>query len=95
MNTKEYLLTCLSEECSEVSHRISKALRFGLQEIEPEQEFTNAERITTELTDLIAIAELLNEMNLIPTFHNEYAKNIKRQKVHKYMMYSKKIGVLQ
>ena len=55
MNTIEHLLTCLAEECDEVGQRVMKALRFGLDEIQPGQDFTNAERIVLELHDLASM----------------------------------------
>ena len=35
MNKQEYLLTCLSEECAEIQQAVSKALRFGLDNYNP------------------------------------------------------------
>jgi hypothetical protein len=61
MERTQYLLICLSEECAEVSQRASKALRFGLQEVQSGQEQTNAERIAQEFQDLLAIIEMLEE----------------------------------
>jgi len=54
MTLDEHLLICLAEECSEVVQRITKALRFGLDEVQPGQEFTNSQRIGQELIDVAA-----------------------------------------
>lgn len=59
MNRTEHLLTCLGEECAEVSQRVSKALRFGLDEVQPGQPLRNRDRIVEELRDLFAVAEIL------------------------------------
>lgn len=50
----EHLFVCLAEECSEVVQRITKALGFGLDEVQPGQEFTNSQRIGQELIDVAA-----------------------------------------
>jgi hypothetical protein len=60
MNRIEHLLTIVAEECAEVSQRCSKALRFGLEEIQPGQTLTNAARIYQEYADLRAAMELLH-----------------------------------
>jgi len=59
MTRSEHLLVILAEECNEVAQRVSKALRFGLEEIQPGQGKTNAERISDELDDLMAVLEML------------------------------------
>jgi len=66
MTLDEHLLTCLAEECSEVVQRITKALRFGLDEVQPGQEFTNSQRIGQELIDVAAVLELCNRRKLVP-----------------------------
>jgi len=59
MTEQEYLLTCLMEECAEVTHRASKALRFGLQEVGPGSKKSNFTRLEDELSDVIEIARML------------------------------------
>jgi hypothetical protein len=59
MNRVEHLLTILSEECAEVSQRATKALRFSLSEVQPGQDFTNAQRIMHEWADLAGTLDLL------------------------------------
>jgi len=59
MNRQEHLLTIASEECAELAQRISKALRFGVHEVQPGQDKTNAERISYELADLLGVVGLL------------------------------------
>lgn len=96
MNRTEHLLCVLAEECSEVEHRVSKALRFGLTEIEPGQPFTNAERITHELCDLSAVVGMLEDADLIdmgdPLYIDRRAN--KRERVEKFLRYSEKCGTL-
>lgn len=102
MNDTEHLLTILSEECSEVQVRlselqirISKALRFGLQEIQPEQLRTNEERIVGELNDLIGVVELLQEeQGHLLAFPDRAAIEAKKLKVSKFRELSRSEGAL-
>jgi hypothetical protein len=61
MTKTENLLTILAEECAETAQRVSKAIRFTLDEIQPNQEedLTNAERIVYEFNDIVAVMEVL------------------------------------
>lgn len=94
MNKIEHLLTCLMEECAEVQQAASKALRFGLDDGAPDSITTNADDITGECNDLIAIIEMLEEENII--IKKDHAKAIeqKKMKVRKYMEYARSRGTL-
>lgn len=70
MNQLEITLLTLEEELLEAAHRVSKALRFGLTEIQPGQKLTNAERIRHELNDVHAMIELLQEANALPPIYD-------------------------
>ena len=98
MNTTEHLLTCLSEECVEVSKDIHKALRFGLADVnvlEPNGQ-TNRERIIAELNDLMATIELLMDFGVLPRdWANAESQLQKRRKVRKFMAYAHDVGALQ
>lgn len=59
MTRTEHLLTCVAEECLEVAQRATKALRFGLSEVQPGQPLNNAQRIAEELIDLFAVLRML------------------------------------
>lgn len=65
MTKSEHLLNKLMEEAAEVIQRVSKANRFGLGEIQPGQELTNAERILEEVVDVFAAFEMVVEAGLI------------------------------
>lgn len=54
MTPQENLLINAQEECNEVAQRISKAIRFGLEERQPGQDKTNRERIVEEFSQLCA-----------------------------------------
>jgi len=79
------LLTILAEECCEVGQRVSKALRFGIWEVQPEQKLTNAERIEIELGDLIAVMKRLCDMDILCNDEIEFAEIKKYKKLEKYM----------
>lgn len=51
------LLTVLIEECAEVQQRATKALRFGLEEVQPGQPFTNMYRLGSEVGDLLEVVD--------------------------------------
>ena len=61
MNRLEHILTCVAEESNEVGQRACKALRFGLEEVQPGQELplTNWDRMLGEYHDLQAMIIML------------------------------------
>jgi hypothetical protein len=65
MTLTDYLLVLIMEEANEVAHRASKALRFGLNEIQPGQTETNGQRMVHEMIDLAAVSRLLEERGSI------------------------------
>jgi len=94
MNKTEYLLTYLSEECSEVQQAVAKALRFGLNVGFPGGRTTNAQDIAKECVDVIAIIEMLEADKIIDNVRTRKAIDKKKVKVHHYMEHSKKLGTL-
>lgn len=94
MTKQEHLLVILAEECAEVSQRATKALRFGLTDTrgsEPNQPYTNQERLFMEINDLLAILDLLFEDI---EYSSEVMKNHKKQKIEKYLKLSEELGLL-
>jgi len=89
MNDIEHLLTVLAEEGCEVAERACKAMRFGMNEIEPGQPDDNRRRIQKELADVVATAELLGFTIL------EEDKAAKREKLKKFMEYARSLGTLE
>lgn len=95
MTRKEILLTLLSEECNETAQRASKAIRFGLDEVQEGQPFTNADRIVYEFNDLLAVMELMADEGLIPRVRDTVAVALKKIKIEKWLNYSISCGTLE
>ena len=89
------LLVLLAEECVEVAQRCTKAIRFGLDEIQEGQALTNAERLRQELNDLDSVRAMLEQevgTDLSPCPQMIEAK---LAKVEKYLGYSAECGQLR
>ncbi len=95
MTRTDHLLWILAEECNEVAQRVSKAARFGLQEIQPGQPFDNASRILIELWDLHAAVEMLISDGSLGDAIDRNAVNEKKRKIEKFLKYSKECGTLE
>ena len=89
------LLTLIAEECNEVAQRASKAIRFGLNEVQEYQNLNNAQRLIYEFNDLVATMKILEEGGYFnESIFNEDLQSIKKQKIRKYLEYSKECGTL-
>lgn len=96
MNRKEYLLSCLAEECCEVGQMVSKALRFSTEEVYAGTGTTNAQRLVDELHDLIAVATILErEGVLVGVQPSEERIEAKRLRIERYMALSREYGALR
>ena len=98
MTRNEHLLVILAEECNEVAQRVTKALRFGLTEKEPGQEASNEHRICEELADLFTMVDMLEDSGALTkldgfSFYYEKTRG-KREKVERYLAYSRECGTL-
>lgn len=94
MKRWELLLTKLAEEAAEVQQRVSKALHFGLDEVEPGQFETNEARLIGELHDFMAVAQMLNDEGVLPFITSLRRLQAKKEKVERYLEYSAKCGRL-
>lgn len=92
MNKTEYLLTCLTEECAEIQQATTKALRFGLND--DYKEITPSDAIVLECNDLLAVVELLVEEGAIKDIGQREAINKKKEKLLKFMEYSRERNLL-
>lgn len=96
MTRTEYLLTSLAEECAEVAQRASKAMRFGIDEVQPGQPDDNARRIMDELEDIRVIVAMLQEEGALGMpFTDPDRFEAKRAKVEKFMRYAVECGTLK
>lgn len=90
MTEQEHFLLCLAEECDEVGQRIMKALRFGLDEVQPGQGLNNAERIVEELHDLIAVARILERRGtLAGVLPSDQDVEAKEHRIRRFMALSR------
>jgi len=97
VNRIEYLLTCLAEEHVEAAQRAHKAQRFGVREIQPGQDLTNAERLVREHLEAVAVFEMLLEAGVLPkhsAITDRALIDAKKTKVLEFMRYSAKLGTL-
>lgn len=97
MTRTEHLLTIFGEECSEVHQRASKALRFGVEEVQPGQPLTNGQRIVQELVDLQAMCDMLQECGVIAWPTPAVWKRMKadkREKVEAFLKFSASRGTV-
>lgn len=92
MTRTEILLTVLGEECVETAQRVSKAIRFTPEEIQPGQELTNAERIVYEFNDILACMEILEAEGILKGVIDRDSVDKKKAKIEKYLNYSAELG---
>lgn len=95
MNKQEYLFTQLSSECSEVAHRITKILQFGLHEIQPGQDQNNEQRFWAEMNDLLGSLKLLIDEGIISNLLSEESGEKKIERIKHYMNYAIEQGTLK
>lgn len=103
MTRGEHLLTIAMEECAELAQRLSKALRFGIDQIQeapgdkPEQNpdrLTNRERIYVEYYDLRATLGMVGIDAWVSNAFSKDAERKKVEKVERYLEFSRKQGTL-
>ena len=86
MNSKEIeVMNILQEECAEVIQAVSKVNRFGLDNFKPGKPKTNREHLEEELGDMLAMIDILHEMDVVSRANLEAAKE---EKIEKLKMWS-------
>ena len=89
MNKTEHLLVCLAEEAAELQQAVSKALRFGLSDGYPESATTNRHDIEREFIDLLAVMELLDDLDIVRPYVTSDKLSEKKTKVCKWLEYAR------
>jgi NTP pyrophosphatase (non-canonical NTP hydrolase) len=85
MNTKEKeVMDILQEECAEVIQAVSKINRFGIDNYKPGKPKTNREHLEEELGDMLAMIDILKEMDVVSLSNMEVAKQAKIEKLKKW-----------
>lgn len=97
MTRTDHLLVIAAEECNEVAQRITKSLRFGLEEVQPGMGDcgTNAERILSEYAHLLAVMRMLVAEKALPVMDLEHLMQAKIAQVEKFLLYSEECGRLE
>lgn len=94
MTRQEHLLVITMEECDETSQRASKALRFGLEEVQKGQDLNNAMRLIQEFNDLYAMMIMLYQEGMIPHVLDNSLIEKKKENVEKWLLHSEQEGRL-
>jgi NTP pyrophosphatase (non-canonical NTP hydrolase) len=81
--TKE-VMDILQEECAEVIQAVSKINRFGLDNLKPGKPKTNREHLEEELGDMMAMVEILQELDIVSFTNIERAAEAKREKLKQW-----------
>ncbi len=96
MNRAQYLLGKVAEEASEVAQIALKTQQFGFYEIYKDE--SNVQRLKGELTDLLAVCEMVEaELNTPKWLTEPNREDIiaKKRKVEHYLRYSQVHGMTE
>ena len=95
MNKQQLLLIKLMEEAAEVVQAASKSIQFGFDDIIPGTDTTNRQRLNAEITDFLAIIEMLNEASVLNYVYDAEVVQRKKLKVEQYAQLSDELGFVQ
>jgi len=100
MTLVQFYLTKIAEEASEVAKIALKAQQFGLSEVQPGRDQSNAQRMYGELNDLLAMVHRLGEVSNGEFFFDigapdHVAVATKLGKVEKYLAYSRSLHLVE
>jgi len=82
--TVKEVMDILQEECAEVIQAVSKISRFGLNNVKPGKPKTNLEHLEEELGDLLAMIDILHDLDVISYTNIEVATAAKKEKLKKW-----------
>ena len=95
MDRKQYLLTKIAEEASEIAQIALKTQQFGMYSKHPGETTNNIENLHKEVTDLQAVFRMYcEEVQVDDTIH-EFAIQDKISKVERYYQISKQLGEVE
>jgi len=77
-------MSILQEECAEVIQAVSKINRFGIDNYKPGKPKTNREHLEEELGDLLAMIDILQDMNIVSPKSMKQAKQAKIEKLKQW-----------
>ncbi len=99
LSIRQIYLTKLAEECAEVAQRCAKSMQFGANEIQKDQDRTNAQRLRDEVEDLLAVISLVElyteDLPAIPVTERISRMTNKASKIQKYLKYSQSLGMVE
>lgn len=100
MTLTQYYLVKLAEEAAEVAQIALKAAHFGLSEVQPGRDESNAQRIYAELNDVNAMVHRLGEVSNGEFWFDigqpdHFAISKKLAKVEHYLAYSQSLGLVE
>ena len=92
MTYEQFLLGKLAEECTEIAQDALKTQQFGFDSCNPDTGLSNVEYLNNELNDVFAILEMLKDGGYYEFTPESQAIQAKKEKVLKYLEYSKNLG---
>ena len=81
---KDYLFTCLAEECAEIIQAATKCIRFGSNDVNPKSNNSNIKNLNEEFNDVIALVEMLREQGISIKEDPERIRQKKEKVLHYY-----------
>lgn len=97
LSKRDYLLTVLSEECSEVIKAVTKSMRFGLDNYHPDTpELTNENELIGEYYQLQATMEMLQDAGFVRKLSDgeiQGIKDAKKAKVRSYLPKNRSVTI--
>lgn len=94
----EHLEWCIAEEAAEITHRMGKIGRFGLNDKSPTTGIQNLVSLDNEVHDLIAVYEMFQSVIGVGAGKVKFNRskiNDKKMRVIKYMEYAREAGTLE
>jgi len=99
LTLRQFYLTKLAEECQEVAQRAMKSMQFGTDEVQKDQEKTNAVRLRDEVEDLLTVITILEykteDLPMITKSERNSRAVEKILKILKYLKYSQELGMVE